>query len=44
MTAKATDTTIIKHCAVSMTRRRSKLSASAPAASEKIMTGKVVAD
>src|SRR5690349_1643846 len=32
----------MKACAVSSTRRRSKLSATAPAASEKIMTGSVV--
>src|SRR4051794_10110219 len=32
----------MKPCAVSSTRRRSKLSATAPAASEKIMTGSVV--
>src|SRR5690606_31711227 len=42
-TAKAVDITIINICATSMILRRSKLSAKTPAASEKIMTGSVVA-
>src|SRR3546814_5236609 len=41
--ASPVDTTIINICATSMILRRSKLSASAPAASEKIIMGSVVA-
>src|SRR5690606_7678520 len=41
--AMPAETTIIMICAVSMMLRRSKLSARAPAASEKILMGRVVA-
>ena len=40
--ASATDTASMKSCAISITRRRSKLSAMAPEASEKIMTGSAI--
>src|SRR5690606_31553772 len=41
-TASAIDTVSMMPCAVSMILRRSKLSETAPAASEKIITGRVV--